>query len=193
MVRKYAGFGPRTVSRVVAAAQQMRTALEGKTGVRIDPDTRPAEHAALLIALRRYEVACPLVPPKGPGLAPLAARIGGLLESAGRAASRTRMFFTWSGRTRRESRDALAGLAATLRSPEAVEARDRHAVSASAVEEAVSRLAARIRIRGNAGRTGCRCGCFMAVRGASLVGTSPAVFWRLYISSSEGGPWLARA
>jgi superfamily II DNA or RNA helicase len=115
------GVGPQTVSQVLGAARQMRTALEEKTRVRFDPDARTPPQAALLTALWAYEIASSVVPPKAADPTPLSAEIGGLLESAALAASRVRMLFTWSSRTKNQSRDALDQLAVILRAPATTE------------------------------------------------------------------------
>ena len=116
------GVGPQTAAQIIAAARQMRTALEEKTRVRIDPDDRNPTQTALVTALRTYEVAKSA---QAPDLGPLAEQVRACLEPAALAASRMRMFFTWSGRKKSESRDALERLAALLRSSETTQARER--------------------------------------------------------------------
>jgi SNF2 family DNA or RNA helicase len=124
------GVGPQTAAQAAAAARQMRLALEEKTRVRIDAEDRTARQTELVTALRGYEVATSVLPPRVPDLAPLAARLAGGLGPAERATSRLRLFFTWPARRKRESLDALAELAALLRDREVVRARKRLATAA---------------------------------------------------------------
>src|SRR5215472_722485 len=102
----------KTARRIMAAAWQMRESVEESTRVRIEPDARTPEQTALIAALRRYERTRFLL--KGPDLSPLASQLGRYLGPAARGASRRRMLFTFSRRTRQEARDALAELEATV-------------------------------------------------------------------------------
>jgi superfamily II DNA or RNA helicase len=118
------GVGPQTVAQVSAAARQLLHALAQQTRVRIDPDTRTQQQTALLAALREYEIARSLVPPRGPDLVPLAADLDRHLSAAGNAGSKLRMFFT-GARKKQDARDALSQLAAITVHPFAIDASQR--------------------------------------------------------------------
>jgi superfamily II DNA or RNA helicase len=122
-LRQAPGVEPKTAARVLDAARQMRATVEENTRVRIDPDARTPEQTALIAALRRYERARSLL--QGPDLEPLAGELGRYLDPAARGASRLRMFFTFSGRKKREARDALELLIAAMRSKEVAATRKR--------------------------------------------------------------------
>jgi superfamily II DNA or RNA helicase len=133
-LRSVPGFRRRTARRVIDAAAQMRESVRDGARVRIDPDARTIEQTALIAALRRYERARSAL--KGPDLSPLASEIGRRLDPAGRAASRPRMFFTFSGSKKQEARDALTELDALLRSKPAAMARKRLSRAEAELEKA---------------------------------------------------------
>jgi superfamily II DNA or RNA helicase len=118
------GVGPQTAAQVVAAARQLRTAMEQETRVRFDPDARTAHQAGLLAELHGYEIAKSLIPPQAPDLRPLAMDLDTLLGTAVPASSRLRMFFTGS-RKKQDARDGLSRLAALIQSPFAVTTSER--------------------------------------------------------------------
>jgi superfamily II DNA or RNA helicase len=131
---RIAGVRRKTAKRIMAAAWQMQESVEQSTRVRIDPDARTPEQTALIAALRRYERTRSLM--KGPDLRPLASELGRYLDPAGRGASRRRMLFTFSKRKRREARDALAQLDATLSSRQVTAARKRLSRAGSELDKA---------------------------------------------------------
>jgi SNF2 family DNA or RNA helicase len=124
----------RTAKRIMAAAWQMREYVEESTRVRIDPDARTHEQAALIAALRRYERSRSLM--KGPDPSLLAGELGRHLSPAARGASRRRMLFTFSERKKQEARDALAELDATLSSKKFTTARKRLSRAESELDKA---------------------------------------------------------
>lgn len=133
-LRRIPGVRRKTAKRIMAAAAQMRKSVEESTRVRIDPDARTPEQTALIAALRRYERTRSLM--RGPDLSPLASDLGRYLDPAARGASRRRMLFTFSERKRQEARDALAQLAATLRSKQVTAARKRLSRAQSELDKA---------------------------------------------------------
>jgi SNF2 family DNA or RNA helicase len=124
----------RTAKRIMAAAWQMRESVEESTRVRIEPDARTPEQAALIAALRRYERSRSLM--KGPDPSLLASELGRHLSPAARGASRRRMLFTFSKRKKQEARDALAQLDATLISKKVTTARKRLSRAESELDKA---------------------------------------------------------
>jgi SNF2 family DNA or RNA helicase len=133
-LRRITGVRRRAAKRIMAAAAQMREAVEDRTRVRIDPDTRTPEQTALIAALRRYERSRSAL--KGPDLSPLAGEIGRRLDPAARGASRARMLFTFSGRKKQEARDALTELDALLSSKPVSTARRRLSRAEAELEKA---------------------------------------------------------
>ncbi|MCW2860990.1 MAG: SNF2-related protein [Actinoallomurus sp.] len=133
-LRRIPGVRRRTAKRMMAAAWQMRESVEETTRVRIEPDARTPEQAALIAALRRYERTRSLM--KGPDPRPLASELGHHLDPAARGASRRRMLFTFSERKRQEARDALAQLDASLSSKKVTAARKRLCRAESQLEKA---------------------------------------------------------
>ncbi len=128
------GVRRRSARRIVSAAGQLRESVREATRVRIDPDARTPEQTALIAALRRYERARSAL--KGPDLSPLAGEIGSRLDLAARGASRGRLLFTFSGRTKQEARDALTGLDEILNSKPVTTARKRLSRADAELEKA---------------------------------------------------------
>ena len=124
----------RTAKRIMAAASQMRESIADGTRVRIDPDARTPEQAALIAALRRYERSRSAL--KGPDLSPLASEIGRRLDPAARGASQRRMLFTFSGRKKQEAREALTELDVILSSKPVTTARKRLSRAETELEKA---------------------------------------------------------
>jgi SNF2 family DNA or RNA helicase len=87
--------------------------------LRFDPDVRPPLQAELLSRLHAYEIARRSISPINEDLNELAARLDGVVEEAGRASSRVKMFFSGK-RKRQEARSALSQLDALMRSPHTV-------------------------------------------------------------------------
>jgi superfamily II DNA or RNA helicase len=109
------GVGSQTASQVVAAARQLNIAMTQSVRLRLDPDSRPPLQTRLLAELHEYAVARQAVSPGNENLGELAAALDPVLVSAGRAASRLRMFF--SGRRKREeARHGLSQLQALVKS-----------------------------------------------------------------------------
>ncbi|HEX3960362.1 MAG TPA: DEAD/DEAH box helicase [Trebonia sp.] len=133
-LRRIPGVRRRTGRRIMDAASQVRESAEDGTRVRIDPDARTPEQAALIAALRRYERSRSAL--KGPDLSPLASDIGNRLDPAARGASRRSMLFTFSGRKKQEARDALNELDAILSSKPVITARKRLARAEAELEKA---------------------------------------------------------
>jgi superfamily II DNA or RNA helicase len=133
-LRRIPQVSRRTARRTMAAASQLRASVEDSTRVRIDPDARTPEQAALIAALRRYERSRSAL--KGPDLSPLAGEIGRRLDPAARGASRPRMLFTFSDRKKQEAREALAGLDAILSSKPVATARKRLSRAQAELEKA---------------------------------------------------------
>ncbi|MDN3353751.1 DEAD/DEAH box helicase [Actinomadura sp. DC4] len=134
-LRRIPGVRRRTAKRIMAAAWQMRESVEESVRVRIEPDARTPEQAALIAALRRYErTRSPLM--KGPDPSLLATEIGHHLGPAARGASRRRMLFTFSEEKKQEARDALAQLDATLSSKKVTAARKRLSRAESQLDKA---------------------------------------------------------
>jgi SNF2 family DNA or RNA helicase len=133
-LRKIPGVRRRDARRITAAAEQLRADVADRIKVRIDPDARTPEQSALVAALRRYERSRSAL--KGPDLTPLADQIKGRLDQAARAASRTRMLFTFSAQKKQEARDALHELDELLASKPVATARKRLARAEAELEKA---------------------------------------------------------
>jgi SNF2 family DNA or RNA helicase len=110
------GVGPQTATQVIAAARQLQSVMEQEARIRFDPDARTKLQTALLGELRAYETAKALVSRREPDLKRLAVDLDSVLDGAGRASSRFKMFFSLP-RKKAESRAALAQLAAVMSSP----------------------------------------------------------------------------
>ena len=125
------GIGPTNAAQVIAAARNLQATLEQQARVRFDPDARTPAQGQLLARLYAYEQAKASVPPQAPDYARLAGDLDALAAEAKPTASRLRMFFTGSAR-KRDSLQAVGGLAGLLESPAAQDAQRRLQASAAA-------------------------------------------------------------
>lgn len=128
------GVGPHTASQVVGAARQLEAAVGEDVRIRFDPDARPGLQTALLGTLHAYERSHLSVTPVADDLNRLAAGLDSVLEEAGNATGRLKLFFS-GPRRRREAHDALNRLDALMRSAVAVTGESRLYTALAALDQ----------------------------------------------------------
>ncbi|MEZ5411755.1 MAG: SNF2-related protein [Acidimicrobiales bacterium] len=122
------GIGPQSAAQLVAAAQQVRQAVQRATRARLDVESRPPEHTDLLVALRHLDLAGQVVEPLRTGLEWAAATLPA--ESAAARLATTRLRRLFAGRHRRdESEAALSRLRLHLAAPATVDLEARAAAA----------------------------------------------------------------
>jgi superfamily II DNA or RNA helicase len=114
------GVGPETATKLVAAARQLQGALTDSVRLRLDAETRPETHGALLAALETWSATERSVEPLRARLEQMGSRIEELSQRAAPARSRWKMLL--AGRDGRETaRAALAELDEQVHADDAIE------------------------------------------------------------------------
>lgn len=118
------GVGPQTARRAVAAARRLADAVRDATRLRLDADTRPDAHTAVLAALRRARIAAGTPWLTDRDAQATLAELRALMTAAEPAGGRVQLFFT-RGERRREALRGAAAIADVMARAEVASLPDR--------------------------------------------------------------------